>query len=193
MYNERELNESRDIMFSQRTRMGFDWGEFITGVALLIGAIVMWRNPGATMMTLSFIFAIIAIIRGVATLAAFSKLRELTGGLAWVSGLAGILDIVVGVLFVFNLETAVLAIAYFFAAWFLIDSIANLLNAGHLRRAGTVWFVINIVLDVLSIFVGLLFIMQPVISAVGIVTLLAMFFFIWGVNAIITAFARRNI
>lgn len=181
------------MMFSQRTRMGFDWGEFITGVALLIGAAVMWRHPGATMMTLSFIFAIVAIIRGVATLAAFSKLHELTGGLAWVSGVAGVIDIVVGVLFLFNLETAVLAIAYFFAAWFLIDSIANLLNAGHLRQAGTLWFIINIVLDVLSILIGLLFIMQPVISAVGMVTLLAMFFCIWGINAIVVAFARRDI
>ena len=173
--------------------MGFDWGDCITGVGILSGAAVMWSNPGATMLTLSFIFAIIAIIRGVAALAAFPKLRQLTGGLAWLSGLAGALDLVVGVLFLFNLESAVIAIAYFFAAWFLIDSIANLLNAGHLRRAGTPWFVLNLLLDIVSILIGLLFIMQPVISAVGMVTLLSMFFAIWGVNAIVIAFARRGI
>lgn len=188
----RRLQEGGHEMFN-RTTMGFDWGEFITGIALLIGAAVMWRNPGATMLTLSFIFAIIAIIRGVATLAAFPKLHQLTGGLAYVSALAGVLDLVVGVLFIFNLESAVIAVAYLFAAWFLIDSIANALNAGHLRQAGTGWFVINLFLDIVSIFIGLLFIMQPVISAVGMVTLLCMFFAVWGINAIITAFARRNI
>lgn len=176
-----------------RTQMGFDWGEFITGIALLIGSVVMWRNPGATMLTLSFIFAIIAIIRGVATLAAFPKLHQLTGGLAWVSGLAGVLDLIVGVLFLFNLQSAVIAVAYLFAIWFLVDSVANVLNAGHLRQAGTGWFIINLLLDIVSIFIGLLFVMQPVISAVGMVTLLSLFFAVWGINAIITAFARRNV
>lgn len=180
-------------MFSNRTQMGFDWGEFITGIALLIGSVVMLRNPGATMMTLSFIFAIIAIIRGIATLAAFPKLHQLTCGFAWVSGVAGVIDLLVGLLFLFNLESAVIAVAYVFAAWFLIDSIANLLNARHLRQAGTLWFVINLILDIISVLIALLFIMQPVISAVGMVTLLAMFFAVWGINAIITAFARRSI
>jgi uncharacterized membrane protein HdeD (DUF308 family) len=143
------------------------------------------------MLTLSFIFAIIAITRGIATLAAFSKLHEMTGGRAWISLLAGIVDVLVGALFLFNLETGVIALSYFFAIWFLIDSIANLLNASHLREAGMVWFILNILFDILSIFISLLLFMQPVLSAVGIVTILAMFFVVWGINALVLAFARR--
>lgn len=179
-------------MFRQ-TRFGFDWGEFITGLALLVASVVMLRHPGATMLTFSFIFAIIAIIRGVATLAAFSKLRELTGNLSWVSVVAGVLDILIGLMFLFNLPAGVITMAYLFAAWFLIDAVANLVNAGHLRQAGTGWVILNIVLDVFSVLVGILLLMQPVVAAVGLVTLLAMFFFIFGVNAIVLAFARRQV
>ncbi|MFD1483959.1 HdeD family acid-resistance protein [Lacticaseibacillus baoqingensis] len=173
------------------THFGFDWGEFITGIALLIAAVVMLRHPGATMLTLSFIFAIIAIIRGIATLAAFSKLHELTGVRAWVSLVAGIIDLLVGVLFLFDLESGVMALAYFFATWFLIDSIANLLNASHLRDAGLPWLILNILFDLLAILISLLLFMQPVLSAVGIVTILAMFVAVWGVNALVLAFGRR--
>lgn len=179
-------------MFRQ-THFGFDWGEFITGIALLIAAVVMLRHPGATLLTLSFIFAIIAIIRGVSTLAGFSKLHELTGGLAWVSLIAGIVDLVIGVMFLFDLPAGVITLSYLFAIWFLIDSVSNLINSGHLRRAGTGWFILNLLFDIASIFVAVLLLMQPVVTAVGLVTLLALFFVLFGINAIILAFARRNI
>lgn len=179
-------------MFRQ-THFGFDWGEFITGIALLIAAVVMLRHPNAAILTLTFIFAIIAIIRGIATLAGFNKLHELTGGLAWVSGVAGVFDIILGILFLLDLPSGVITLSYVFAIWFLVDSIANLLNSGHLRAAGTGWFIANLLLDIISVVVGILLLMQPVVSLVGLVFLLAMFFIIWGVNAIVLAFARRNI
>ncbi|MFD1432273.1 HdeD family acid-resistance protein [Lacticaseibacillus yichunensis] len=179
-------------MFRQ-THFGFDWGEFITGIALLIGAVVMLRNPGATLLTLTFIFAIIAITRGIATLAAWSKLRQFTGKLSWLSLLAGIADLALGVLFLFQPGLGTVTLTYLFAGWFLIDSIASLVNAGHLRQAGTGWVVIEVILDLLAVFVGVMLLMNPVTSMVSIVTLLAMFFGIFGVNAIVVAFARRNI
>ncbi|WP_179396241.1 HdeD family acid-resistance protein [Lacticaseibacillus absianus] len=180
-------------MFSRQSHFGFDWGEFITGVALIIAAIVMFRNPGATLLTLTFIFAIIAIIRGIATLAASSKLRDYTGKLSWLSILAGVFDIGLGLVFLFNLVSGALTLAYLFAAWFLVDALANLFNAGHLRRAGTGWFILNLILDLFSVLVGVLLLMQPVVTAVGLVTLLAIDFMIFGVNAILMAFARRNV
>ncbi|WP_125704795.1 HdeD family acid-resistance protein [Lacticaseibacillus daqingensis] len=180
-------------MFNRQTHFGFDWGEFITGVALIIAAIVMFRNPGATMLALTFIFAILAIVRGIATLDGFPKLHELTGKLAWLSAVAGVLDLLLGVVFLFNLVSAMVTLAYLLAAWFLIDAIANLFNAGHLRRAGAGWFILNLVLDLFAVLVGVLLLMQPVVAAVGLVTLLAIAFVIFGLNAIVMAFARQNI
>ncbi|WP_461225965.1 HdeD family acid-resistance protein [Lacticaseibacillus suihuaensis] len=180
-------------MFNRQAHFGFDWGEFITGIALIIAAVVMFRNPGATLLTLTFIFAIIAIIRGIATLAGFNKLREYTGKKSWLSLLAGVLDIGLGVVFLFNLVTAALTLSYLFAAWFLVDAIANLFNIGHLRQAGMGWLILDLLLDLFTVAVGVLLLMQPVVSAVGMVSLLAIAFVLFGLNAIITAFARRQL
>lgn len=179
-------------MFRQ-THFGFDWGELFTGIALILASIVVLHHPGATLATLTFLFALVAIIRGVATLASFSHLRQLTGGLSWISLLAGVLDILLGLVFLFNLQAGAITLAYLFAFWFLVDSISGLINAGHMRSAGTGWFILTVVLDVFAVVVSLLLIMQPVVAAVGLIVLLATDFLILGINAIIVAFARRQI
>ena len=149
------------------------------------------RYPLATLKTVTFIFAVVAIIRGVAILAGYSTLRQLTGKLAWVSLLMGIFDLVIGVIFLVNSNFGVATITMMFAIWFLVDSVGSLFNVGHLRIAGTGWFVLYLVLDILAVIVSLM--LQPVVAAITLVTLLSMFFVLFGIECIVLAFARRNI
>lgn len=176
-----------------RKSFGFDWGQFITGILFLIAAFVVMRYPLATLKTVTFIFAVVAIIRGIAILAGYSTLRQLTGKLAWVSLLMGIFDLVIGVTFLVNSNFGVATITMMFAIWFLVDSVGSLFNVGHLRIAGTGWFVLYLVLDILAVIVSLMLFMQPVVAAITLVTLLSMFFVLFGIECIVLAFARRNI
>ena len=48
-------------------------------------------------------------------------------------------------------------------------------------------------LDIFALVVSVLLLMQPVVAAVGMVILLATAFFLLGLNAILLAFARRQI
>jgi len=172
-----------------RKSFGFDWGQFITGILFLIAAFVVMRYPLATLKTVTFIFAVVAIIRGVAILAGYSTLRQLTGKLAWVSLLMGIFDLVIGVIFLVNSNFGVATITMMFAIWFLVDSVGSLFNVGHLRIAGTGWFVLYLVLDILAVIVSLMLFMQPVVAAITLVTLLSMFFVLFGIECIVLAFA----
>ena len=176
-----------------RKSFGFDWGQFITGILFLIAAFVVMRYPLATLKTVTFIFAVVAIIRGIAILAGYSTLRQLTGKLAWVSLLMGIFDLVIGVIFLVNSNFGVATITMMFAIWFLVDSVGSLFNVGHLRIAGTGWFVLYLVLDILAVIVSLMLFMQPVVAAITLVTLLSMFFVLFGIECIVLAFALRNI
>ncbi|GEL38352.1 hypothetical protein FC12_GL001791 [Lacticaseibacillus paracasei subsp. tolerans DSM 20258] len=176
-----------------RKSFGFDWGQFITGILFLIVAFVVMRYPLATLKTVTFIFAVVAIIRGIAILAGYSTLRQLTGKLSWVSLLMGIFDLVIGVIFLVNSNFGVATITMMFAIWFLVDSVGSLFNVGHLRIAGTGWFVFYLVLDILAVIVSLMLFMQPVVAAITLVTLLSMFFVLFGIECIVLAFARGNI
>ncbi|KTE99063.1 putative integral membrane protein [Lacticaseibacillus paracasei] len=168
-------------------------GSLSTGILFLIAAFVVMRYPLATLKTVTFIFAVVAIIRGIAILAGYSTLRQLTGKLAWVSLLMGIFDLLIGVIFLVNSNFGVATITMMFAIWFLVDSVGSLFNVGHLRIAGTGWFVLYLVLDILAVIVSLMLFMQPVVAAITLVTLLSMFFVLFGIECIVLAFARRNI
>ena len=100
-----------------RKSFGFDWGQFITGILFLIAAFVVMRYPLATLKTVTFIFAVVAIIRGIAILAGYSTLRQLTGKLAWVSLLMGIFDLVIGVIFLVNSNFGVATITSSWIFW----------------------------------------------------------------------------
>ena len=176
-----------------RKSFGFDWGQFITGILFLIAAFVVLRYPLATLKTVTFIFAVVAIIRGIAILAGYSTLRQFTGKLAWISLLMGIFVRVIGLVFLLNAGFGMVTITMMFAIWFLVDSVGSLFNVGHLRIAGTGWFILYLILDILAVIVSLMLFMQPVVAAVTLVTLLAMFFVLFGIECIVIAFARRNI
>ncbi|MFB9768379.1 HdeD family acid-resistance protein [Lactiplantibacillus modestisalitolerans] len=173
-------------------RWGFDWTEFITGVVFLVAAYFVMKQPQAALLSLVFLFAIAAIISGITTLAGYTKLRRETGLRANVALGLAIIDILVGLLFLFKAPTGILVLGYVFAFWFLIDSIERLTVVSHLRFFGTGYFVISLILDLLSLALGVMLLFSPVVAALTFNVLVAVYFAIFGINAILIAFARRN-
>lgn len=100
---------------------------------------------------LSLLFAIAAIISGITTIGGYTKLRRETGLRANFALVFAIIDILVGLLFLFHAPTGVLVLGYVFAFWFLIDSIERLTVVSHLRVFGTGYFVLSLILDIISL------------------------------------------
>ncbi|SPC37581.1 putative integral membrane protein [Latilactobacillus fuchuensis] len=169
----------------------FDWSELMTGVIFLVVAYFLFKKPGVALSGFVMVIALAAIIRGIAKLSAYRHLREDTGIRATLMLINAILDIILGFLFIFNVPVGIISISYVFAAWFLVDAIVGLLNVGHLKQFNLFLYVVSIILDILGIVVGLLLLMNPVVTAVTLATLVGFYFAILGVNAIVIAFARR--
>ncbi|WCJ50272.1 DUF308 domain-containing protein [Lactiplantibacillus plantarum] len=167
-------------------RWGFDWTEFMTGIVFLIAAYFVIKQPQAALLSLVFLFAIAAIISGVTTIGGYTKLRRETGLRANFALVFAIIDILVGLLFLFHAPTGVLVLGYVFAFWFLIDSIA------HLRVFGTGYFVLSLILDIISLALGILLVINPMVAVISFNVLVSFYFAVFGINAILIAFARRN-
>lgn len=173
-------------------RWGFDWTEFITGIVFLVAAYFVMKQPKAALLSLVFLFAIAAIISGITTIAGYTKLRRETGLRANFALVFAIIDILVGLMFLFHSPTGIIVLGYVFAFWFLIDSIERLLVVSHLRVFGTGYYVISLIFDVISLVLGLMMLFSPVVAALTFNVLVSFYFAIFGVNAILIAFARRN-
>lgn len=175
-----------------RSRWGFDWGEFILGILFLVASYGLFRSPKIGLTGLAIIFAVMALLSGLTTIAGYSKLHDATGIRANFALALGILDILIAVVFFFDMNSAIVTLGYLFALWFIIDSIERLIVSSHLRRFGGAYFWISMILDVLTLVVGILLFVHPVIAALSLNGLVAIFFLIFGINAIWIAFARSR-
>lgn len=164
----------------------------MTGIVFLIAAYFVIKQPQAALLSLVFLFAIAAIISGITTIGGYTKLRRETGLRANFALVFAIIDILVGLLFLFHAPTGVLVLGYVFAFWFLIDSIERLTVVSHLRVFGTGYFVLSLILDIISLALGILLVVNPMIAVISFNVLVSFYFAVFGINAILIAFARRN-
>jgi len=173
-------------------RWGFDWTEFMTGVIFLIAAYFVATQPRTALLSLVFLFAIVAIISGITTIGGYQKLRRETGLRANFAIVFAVIDIIVGLLFLFHAPTGIVVLGYIFAFWFLIDSIERLVVASHLRVFGTGYFWVSVVLDIISLILAVMLLFNPMVAAFSFNVLVSFYFAVFGINAILIAFARRN-
>lgn len=164
----------------------------MTGIVFLIAAYFVIKQPQAALLSLVFLFAIAAIISGVTTIGGYTKLRRETGLRANFALVFAIIDILVGLLFLFHAPTGVLVLGYVFAFWFLIDSIERLTVVSHLRVFGTGYFVLSLIMDIISLALGILLVINPMVAVISFNVLVSFYFAVFGINAILIAFARRN-
>lgn len=177
-------------MYTQQRQSRFDWGQFISGVIFLLVGFFMMRHQGVALRSLVLVFGIGSIIQGIVWLASYSSFRDLFRA-SWVTLISGIVDLVVGLLFLFYGDFGALTIAILFSIWFLTDSVIGLVFSFHLRDISAPLFLISLVLNIFSLIVALLMLMNPVVSAMTLVLLVAIYLIIYGVNNVIVSFAHR--
>ncbi len=170
-----------DNFSSSKEHRGFDWAAFISGILMVIAAILLIRHPGVGLRAFVLIFAILSIVQGFVWFAVYSHFRDLMS-YGWVTILAGILDIIVGILFLYSYDVAGLALAYLFAIWFFVDSIAGMVFAWHLRKFSTFYFVFDLILDILSLLISIALMFNPALSALTLVMLIAVWLIIFGID-----------
>lgn len=175
-------------MFQSSSRRGFDWWSLILGILLLILSFMVLRNPGQALSLVTLLVAFGTIIRGIYELWFRQGVRTLLGIKSGWLIVMGIIDILVGFIFIFNRNLGVTVIAIVFAIWFLFDSIGDIRVASVFKQfhRGYYWFLI--VLYVLQIILAIFMLLVPAISALSIVWLIAFYLMLTGIAKIVQAF-----
>ncbi|GEN95191.1 HdeD family acid-resistance protein [Pediococcus ethanolidurans] len=171
---------------------GFDWSELITGVIFLIAGYFVFRLPQVAITSLAIVFGIAAIVRGITTIGGYHRLKRATGMRANIVLVLGILDIVVGAIFIFDIPSAVTVLSYLFAFWFLMDVIERLVVSSHLKVFGNGIYWLSVIIDLLLLIVAIMLLFRPMLTILTLNAIVGFYLVIFGINAIIIAFARRN-
>lgn len=167
----------------------FDWASLIIGILFLIGGFVSIAKPDKTLQLLSIIMGVGFLLYGIYELLIRRRwVRTMGGSTGWVI-FGGIVDLILGLIFVFRPNFGILYIAIIFAIWFIFDSIMDFTTARFFKETaskGYYWALI--ILSILGIILGVILLFSPVISAMTIVWIISFFLLLFGFVKIIQAF-----
>lgn len=166
----------------------FNWSYLIIGVLFILVSLMSFGNPEGSLIAIVMVFGVTALAKGIFELLIRNRMRVYIGYKSKILALLGVLDILVGVLLIFNIGVSVSLLPYFFAVWFIMDSVGELSVAKVFKLVSKPFYWFTIAANVLGIILGVVLIFNPLISAFTLAFLVGFYFMITGINYIVAAF-----
>ena len=158
-------------------------------VAVLFGVLAfMW--PGATLITLVWLFGAFALVNGILSLVLAAKTPK---GYPKVGSLifGGLLGILAGLLAFVMPGITALGLLILIAAWAIVTGIMELVAAVKLRKIiNDEWLLV--LAGIASVVFGVILLFQPAAGALALIWLIGAWAFVFGILLMILAFRMRN-
>jgi uncharacterized membrane protein HdeD (DUF308 family) len=180
----------------RRRRSGVDVGRrlsILLGVrgvlALLFGVLVLvW--PGVTLLVLTLLFAVYAVLDGIGMVASGLG-RGPDRGRRWPYVLAGVLGIVAGILAAAWPAVTALVLILLVGAWAVVTGVLEIVAAVRLPRDAPGRRVLAVV-GVVSLIAGVIILARPAIGALALATVLGILALVVGVVLLAAAWRLRT-
>ena len=173
------------IQEANSPRVGL-WHLF-SGILLIALGLMVWFNPMASLMALSLYIGVGLILAGIGYVAV---------SLDFASGwhmFVGLIDIILGIIFVANLGVTAATLPVFLALWILAIGAAQLVSSYRLKKFMLPWQ-LSMVLGLAGIIFGFLMLTYPGLGAIAISTILGLYIVLFGVLAIMEyVYFRRTV
>lgn len=157
----------------------------ISGFLLLVAGIFVLFNPTATIISLSFLLGLIMLFSGIFSLFVYFVARYDLFGMGWVLA-DGIITVILALFLLFNDYIAATALPFIFGMWILFSGIERIVNSIEIRDTGISGWGWLMAIGIVSIVVGVLSFINPLIGAIAISTFLGIFLILQGIAVIIT-------
>ena len=158
-------------------------------VAVLFGVLAfMW--PGATLITLVWLFGAFALVNGILSLVLAAKTPK---GYPKVGSLifGGLLGILAGLLAFVMPGITALGLLILIAAWAIVTGLMELVAAVRLRKIiNNEWLLV--LAGIASVVFGVILLFQPAAGALALIWLIGAWAFVFGILLMILAFRMRN-
>lgn len=167
------------------------WLYALRGVAAIIFGVLALTRPGATVLALVLVFGFYAIADGVLAIVAAFQMRQLAKDW-WVVLLEGLAGILVGIIALVYPSVTAVALYLLIAFWAVFTGIMEIIAAIRLRHEiENEWSLI--LTGVLSIILGVVLIIFPLVGAVGLVWTIGIYAILFGLLMLYLAFTVRGV
>jgi len=167
------------------------WMTLLRGVISILFGIAIFAQPGISLVTLTLIFGVFALIDGVGNVVSAIGGRNENENW-WILLLAGLAGIGVGILTFFNPGITALALLFYVAAWAIATGLLEIVAAIRLRKEieGEIWLILA---GLLSVAFGVMLMARPGLGALSVLWLIAGYAIAFGVILIALAFRTRGL
>ena len=174
----------------EKTKRSFDWFSLVVGIVLVIAGVAAYMNPDRTLEFVSICIGIASLLKGLYELWFRKGISNLFGENSGWLLFMGIVDIILGLLFIFKAATiaAAVVVAYIFAFWFIFDSIAEISTASYFKQMNRGYYIAVVILNIFALLIGIVLLFNPLIAASTLVLLLAFYLVLVGIIKIVQAF-----
>lgn len=167
---------------------GFQWGPFILGVLSIVLAFFAFNHPVVSIVSVTILFGVGAILKGLYEIFVRRKVRQFVGYSSVFVVIMGIIDILIGIFFLFNRTGGLIALPLVFAFWLIFDSIGTLLTASIVRKYNNNQFWFTLLIGILGVVIGFLLLNNPLSAYLTIAALVGIYFMVNGILNIVYAF-----
>ena len=163
----------------------------ICGVILMMGGVVCLFNPGETFLAAGYVMTILLLIYGIIGIVRVIQKKSQPLEL-----IPSILAVIIGIIAIFRPGTTLVIdglMAILFAAWFIVQGIISIYVSIASRKIQKGW-ICGLIIGIISLLLGILSFVQPLVSAVAIGILIGIYLIEAGLNMIVlaTAVSQEN-
>lgn len=165
------------------------WAVALRGVFAIIFALIAFFSPGATLLSLVWVFATYMLVDGLFGIV--SGIRAASNNQRWgLLVLEGILNILVGVIAFVMPGLTVLFFVTLIAVWSLITGVLMIVAAFKLNpEYGRGWLIFS---GIVSVLFGIALLIAPLVGAVVLTWWLGAYALVFGIGLLVLAFKLRR-
>lgn len=163
------------------------WVEIILGILMVVLGIYTLINPvEQTIMAIVIAYAIVAIVSGIADFVIYYRLEKRGGFGSAMMILSGVLNVLVGILLLFNLGAGAWTLTILFPIWFIVHCFARLMNLDYVKVfGGRFQFWVSLIANVIGIILGVMLLFNPFASMLSMVYFVAFYLLVVGLSSFI--------
>lgn len=176
---------------NMQKRSVFGWIELLVGILLAGLGIYTLSNPQGAVKGVVAIYGIAAVASGIVDIVFYTRLDKRIGFAPSMLMVSGIIDILVGILLLFNLGAGAWAFSLLLPIWFIMHCIGRLANLDIVRVTagkGQYWF--SLIVNFVGLILGVLLIFRPFVSMASLGYLIAVYLLVTGIGCVVGALGR---
>ena len=169
------------------TKTGIRWSSLLIGVFFLIIGVFIISFPEENLFAITWLIGILFVITGFIEIFVRRIMKQATQKGSNLLIVLGIINIIIGILILFNVVTSTTFIVYLFAIWFIINAVLNMFTITPAEGSNKRFHMVSILLNIIEIIFGVILLFNPLIAAVVIAVFMSAVFFIIGITYLIDA------